>query len=78
MLEQVVAIMVKNKDRWVDLMMKEKLEMIVDYRYKFKIEVGHLNFFFTSQSNSTFSLFARLFDSRQFRSLFVDNLVFCF
>ena len=37
LLEQVVAVIVKDKERWVDVMMKEELEMIEDYRSPFKI-----------------------------------------
>ena len=70
LLEQVVAVIVKDKERWVDVMMKEELEMIEDYRSPFKIGGVTYITFFVSWSNSTFSLFDRLFDSHQFRSLF--------
>ena len=75
LLEEVVSVIVEDKDRWVDVMMKEELDMIEDLRAP--ITIGGVTYiaFLVSRHDSIIGLFDRLFVSPRHRSFFMDHCV---
>jgi len=57
LLEQVVDVITSDKDRWVDVMMKEELQMIEETKSQFKIGlVTYIYIFHLHRSNTTSNL----------------------